>query len=169
MKAAPIPANDAQRLQALRELLILDTPPEERFDKLVAFAASEFEVPIALISLIDENRQWFKAKVGLDACETARDVSFCGHALASSEVLVVEDAQADERFSDNPQVTGEPFVRFYAGAPLVLPSGHIAGTLCLVDHQPRTLDAMDLSILGALRDLALAELTGKPAGDDNAA
>jgi len=164
MKAAPIPANDAQRLQALRELLILDTPPEERFDKLVSFAASEFDMPIALISLIDENRQWFKARVGLDACETGRDVSFCGHALASSEVMVVEDAHTDERFSDNPLVTGEPFVRFYAGAPLVLPSGHVAGTLCLIDHQPRTLDTMDLSILGALRDLAVGELINKSAG-----
>lgn len=158
MKAAPIPEHDQQRLQALRELLILDTPAEERFDKLVAFAAGEFDVPIALISLVDENRQWFKAKVGLAVCETSREISFCGHALASSDFLVVPDTLADERFNDNPLVTGTPFIRFYAGAPLVLPSGHVAGTLCLIDQKPRTLDPLDLSILGALRDLALQEL-----------
>lgn len=160
MKAAPIPANDPQRLQALRELLILDTPAEERFDKIVAFAASEFDVPIALISLVDENRQWFKSKVGLQTCETSRDISFCGHALASKDFLVIEDPLADERFRDNPLVTGDPFIRFYAGAPLMLPSGHVIGTLCLIDQKARTLDALDLSILGALRDVVLEELAG---------
>lgn len=117
MKAAPIPSSDPQRLQALRELLILDTPAEERFDKIVNFAASEFDVPMALISLVDDDRQWFKAKVGLDTCETSRDISFCGHALESHDVPVIENALTDERFSDHPQVTGAPFVRFYAGAP----------------------------------------------------
>ncbi|RZI80876.1 MAG: GAF domain-containing protein [Rubrivivax sp.] len=165
MKAAPIPADDFQRLQALRELLILDTPPEERFDRIVAFAASEFDVPIALISLVDEHRQWFKAKVGLQVCETARDISFCGHALETSDIFVVEDALTDDRFSDNPLVTGDPFVRFYAGAPLVLPSGHVAGTLCLIDQKPRRLDALDLSILSALRDLALDEIKGQTHDD----
>ncbi|RZL01985.1 MAG: GAF domain-containing protein [Rubrivivax sp.] len=160
MKAAPIPASDPQRLQALRALLILDTPAEERFDKIVAFAASEFDMPIALISLVDENRQWFKSKVGLQTCETSRDISFCGHALASQDFLVIENPLTDERFSDNPLVTGDPFVRFYAGAPLMLPSGHVIGTLCLIDQKPRTLDALDLNILGALRDLVLEELVG---------
>jgi len=162
LKAAPIPSSDPHRLQALRELWILDTPAEERFDKIVNFAASEFDVPIALISLVDENRQWFKAKVGLDTCETSRDISFCGHALESPDFLVIEDPLTDERFSDNPQVTGAPFVRFYAGAPLALPSGHVVGTLCLIDQRPRTLDPMELSILGALRDLVMAELAGDP-------
>ncbi|MBC7700906.1 GAF domain-containing protein [Aquabacterium sp.] len=164
MKAAPIPANDQQRLQALRDLLILDTPAEERFDKLVAFAAGEFDMPIALISLVDENRQWFKAKVGLTTCETSRDISFCAHALESPDFLIVPDTRADERFKDNPQVTGDPLMRFYAGAPLVLPSGHVAGTLCLIDQKPRQLDPLDLSILGALRDLALNELVREHRG-----
>ena len=165
MKTAPIPLHDQQRLQALRELLILDTPTEERFDKIVAFAASEFDMPIALISLVDENRQWFKSKVGLAACETSRDISFCGHALESTDFLVVPDTHLDERFSDNPLVVGAPFIRFYAGAPLMLPSGHVAGTLCLIDPKPRTLDPLDLSILGALRDLVLHELTGEHHGE----
>jgi GAF domain-containing protein len=158
MKAAPIPASDPQRLQALRELLILDTPAEERFDKIVAFAASEFDMPIALISLVDENRQWFKSKLGIEACETSRDISFCAHALESKDFLVIENPLADERFSDNPLVTGEPHIRFYAGAPLMLPSGYVIGTLCLIDQKPRTLDALDLTILGALRDLVVEEL-----------
>lgn len=160
MKAAPISPSDPQRLQALRELLILDTPAEERFDKIVAFAASEFDMPIALISLVDENRQWFKSKIGVETCETSRDVSFCGHALESHDFLVIEDPLSDERFSDNPMVIGDPFVRFYAGAPLVLPSGHVIGTLCLVDQKARTLDTLDLGILGALRDLVMEELVG---------
>jgi len=164
MKAAPIPEHDQQRLQALRDLLILDTPAEERFDKIVAFAAGEFDMPIALISLVDENRQWFKAKVGLAACETSRDISFCGHALESSDVLIVPDTHEDERFKDNPLVTGAPLIRFYAGAPLVLPSGHVAGTLCLIDQRPRSLDPLDLSILCALRDLVLDELVGEHRG-----
>lgn len=107
MKPAPIPSDDLQRLQALRELLILDTPSEERFDRLAAFAVSEFDVPICVISLVDQNRQWFKARVGLDVCETARDVSFCAHALQQSDVLLIEDAWLDERFHDNPMVVGD--------------------------------------------------------------
>lgn len=159
MLAAPIPANDGDRLAALRALLILDTPPEQRFDRIVQFAASEFGVPIALLSLVDENRQWFKARVGLDVCETGRDISFCGHAIVQHELFVIPDARADARFADNPIVTGEPKVIFYAGAPLAAPSGHNIGTLCLIDHQPRTLDATELAILTTLRDLLQEELT----------
>lgn len=159
MLAAPIPANDRARLEALRALLVLDTPPEQRFDKIVQFAASEFGVPIALLSLVDENRQWFKARVGLDVCETARDISFCGHAIAQDDIFVIPDARADARFADNPIVTGPPNVIFYAGAPLAAPSGHNVGTLCLIDHQPRTLDATELAILTTLRDLLQEELT----------
>lgn len=158
MKLAPIPDNDAQRLQALRELLILDTPPEERFDRVVAFAAQEFEVPIALVSLVDRNRQWFKSRIGLAACETARDISFCGHALLEHETLLIPDARQDARFADNPLVVGPPHIRFYAGAQLVLPSGHAVGTLCVIDTRPRELDPMDLAILGSLRDLVVQEL-----------
>lgn len=158
MKIATIPDNEKERLTALRELLILDTPPEQRFDRITEFAASEFEVPIALISLVDENRQWFKSRVGIDICETSRDLAFCAHALHSTELLIVPDALEDERFCDNPFVTGPPHIRFYTGAPLVLSSGLIAGTLCLIDMQPRELDKIELAILGTLRDLAVAEL-----------
>lgn len=163
MKPAPIPSDDLQRLQALRELLILDTPPEERFDRVAAFAAAEFDVPICVISLVDENRQWFKARVGVDVCETPRDVSFCGHALQQSDVLLIENALLDDRFHDNPLVTGDPFIRFYAGAPLMLPNGFVAGTLCVIDTKPRQVDAIDLAILGSLRDLVVAELLGQAA------
>jgi GAF domain-containing protein len=158
MLAAPIPDNDKERLAALRELLILDTRPEERFDKIVQFAAQEFDMPIALLSLIDENRQWFKASVGLDVCETGRDVSFCGHAILQPDIFVIPDARADQRFADNPIVTGDPYVIFYAGAPLTLASGFTVGTLCLIDHKPRQLDATELAILTTLRDLLLEEM-----------
>jgi len=158
MLAAPIPDDDAQRLEALRALLILDTPPEERFDRIVRFATEEFEVPIALVSLVDEHRQWFKAREGLGACETGRDISFCGHAIGQRGLFIVEDAHADPRFHDNPLVTQPPHVRFYAGAPLRLPDGACVGTLCLIDHRPRKLDELDQIILGALRDLVVTEL-----------
>lgn len=159
MLAAPIPANDQERLAALRALLILDTPPEERYDKIVQFAAEEFDVPIALISLLDENRQWFKARVGVEVCETARDISFCGHVIVQPDIFVIPDAREDARFADNPVVTGEPHVIFYAGAPIAEPSGHVIGTLCVIDHHPRTLDATELAILASLRDLLQEELS----------
>ncbi|MFG6433470.1 GAF domain-containing protein [Roseateles sp. LYH14W] len=161
MLHAPIPADDDARLQALRELLILDTPPEERFDRLVEFAADEFDVPVALISLIDRDRQWFKARVGMDACETSREISFCGHAILQPDIFEVLDATRDPRFADNPLVIGAPHVRFYVGAPLLLPGGAAVGTLCLMDAQPRQFDAMDRAILGTLRDLAVAELVSR--------
>ncbi|MBV8034199.1 GAF domain-containing protein [Roseateles sp.] len=158
MTPAPIPANDAERLRALRELLILDTPPEERFDHFVEFAASEFDVPIALICLVDSDRQWFKASVGLEACETSREVSFCGHTIVQRELFEVPDATRDPRFADNPLVAGAPFIRFYIGAPLTLACGATIGTLCLIDTRPRHLDALDRRILCTLRDLVVAEL-----------
>ncbi|HEY8878739.1 MAG TPA: GAF domain-containing protein [Roseateles sp.] len=161
MLPAPIPANDVDRLRVLRELLILDTPPEERFDRIVEFAASEFDMPIVLISLIDEQRQWFKARVGLDTCETSREISFCGHAILQRDLFEVLDAALDPRFADNPLVVGAPFIRFYIGAPLALPGGATIGTLCLIDTQPRHFDMLDRSILGTLRDLVVAELIGQ--------
>ena len=161
MQPAPIPGNDKERLAALHALLILDTPPEERFDRITEFAAAEFDVPIALISLIDEKRQWFKSKFGIDACDTARDISFCGHAIVQPEIFIISDATADPRFADNPAVIGEPFVRFYAGAPLVMPSGFAVGTLCLADCKSRQLDEIELSILKILRDLVVYELIEK--------
>jgi GAF domain-containing protein len=160
MQAASHPADEADRLAALYALLILDTPPEQRFDKIADFAASEFDVPIVLITLLDTERQWFKARFGLDACETGRDISFCGHAILQPDIMVVNDALEDERFADNPLVTGEPHIRFYAGAPLQMASGQRLGTLCLIDRRPRTLDQLDLGILATLRDLVVMELAG---------
>lgn len=165
MLAAPIPNNDAERLAALYALLMLDTPPEERFDKIVSFAAAEFDVPIALLTLVDENRQWFKAQQGMDVCETSRDVSFCGHAILRPDIMVIPDALADDRFADNPLVTGDPLIRFYAGAPLIMPSGHALGTLCVIDTKPREMDAIELAIFSTLRDLAVQELNSRSEAD----
>ena len=164
MQEPPRPANEPDRLRALRQLLILDTPPEERFDRLTAFATQEFDVPTALLSLVDDDRQWFKSRVGMGQCETSRDISFCGHAILQDDIMVVPDVNLDERFTDNPLVTGEPHIRFYAGAPLRLPGGQNVGTLCLMDDKPRTLDAIDLAILASLRDLAVEELVRRQQG-----
>ena len=169
MHPAPLPAKEQARLAALYALLLLDTPPEERFDKIVGFAAQEFAVPIALISLLDSERQWFKAKVGLSACSTGRDISFCSHAIIEDDIMVVPDALDDPRFHDNPLVSGAPHIRFYAGAPIRMPSGHALGTLCIIDTAPRTLDATDLAILGSLRDLLVMELSGASAPEGQAA
>jgi GAF domain-containing protein len=158
MTPAPIPADEDHRISALRQLLILDTPPEERFDRVVNFASEEFDMPIVLVSLVDSERQWFKARVGIDSCETSREDSFCGHAILQDDILVVEDALRDARFHDNPFVTGAPYLRFYAGAPLQLPGGQSVGTLCMIDTKPRSLDDTDLAILGALRQLVVDEL-----------
>jgi GAF domain-containing protein len=158
MMLAPLPHNEKERLRALRDLLIMDTAPEERFDRISAFAAKEFDVPIALVSLVDRDRQWFKSNFGLDACETQRDISFCGHAITKRETLVVPDALKDPRFEDNPLVLGHPHVRFYAGAGLRLPYGHVMGTLCVLDRRPREFDRLDVAILEGLRDLVVEEL-----------
>lgn len=134
---AKLGRDEAERLATLKRYAILDSAPEQCFDRVVKLAARQFDVPIALVSLIDENRQWFKASCGLDATETTRDIAFCAHAILGDDVLVVLDATKDERFADNPLVTGELHIRFYAGAPLVSASGHKLGTLCLIDHEPR--------------------------------
>ena len=127
------PANEAARIQALQGLGLLDSAPEERFDRLTRLAKRLFNVPIALVTLVDSNRQWFKSCVGLGVSETPRNVSFCGHAILQDELLMVADAKQDERFYDNPLVTGEPKIRFYAGYPLTVPDGNKMGTLCLID------------------------------------
>lgn len=158
MQKPPIPPDEDDRLRALRQLLILDTPPEERFNRIVAFASEEFDAPIALISLVDADRQWFKARVGLEASETPRDVSFCAHAILQEQTLVVPDATQDLRFHDNPLVTGDPHIRFYAGAPLSMADGQTLGTLCIIDRTPRELDRVERAILQSLRDLAVEEL-----------
>jgi GAF domain-containing protein len=153
-----LPHNEKQRLKALRNLLILDTPPEERFDRIAAFAAKEFGVPMALVSLVDRDRQWFKSNFGLEARETPRDVSFCGHVVTLPAPLVVPDALADPRFADNPLVTGPPYVRFYAGAGLRLPYGEVVGSMCVMDRRPRTFDRLDVAVLCGVRDLVVEEL-----------
>ncbi len=158
MKLAPFPVDESERLADLRALEILDTPAEERFNRIVRLALRIFGVPMAYVALIDSDRQWLKAKCGLKVDQTGRDISFCGHTILSSEPLVVPDAREDERFFDNPLVLREPFVRFYAGYPLAGRHGHNVGTFCLADTKPRTLDAKQLAILRELAALAEHEL-----------
>jgi GGDEF domain-containing protein len=134
----PVPLNEVERLAALRQLCLLDTPPDAVFDQLTALAARTFGVPMALVSLVDARRQWFKSRVGLDVLETPREHAFCAHAINHVDVFVVLDAQHDERFSDNPLVSGFPHIRFYAGAPLVMRDGTCPGTLCIIGTEPRT-------------------------------
>jgi phosphoribosyl 1,2-cyclic phosphodiesterase/CheY-like chemotaxis protein len=155
---AAIPDNEERRIASLRALKILDTEPEERFDRITRLAAALFDVPVALISLVDESRQWFKSRVGLNAKETSRDVSFCAHAVYSCEPIIVSDTFQDSRFADNPLVVDEPRIRFYAGYPLMLDGGNCIGTLCLVDIRPRTLEGRDLERLHDLADIALREI-----------
>ena len=152
------PGNETLRLSALRRLQVLDTPDEERFDRITRVAARAFNAPIALVSLVDENRQWFKSCIGLPMRETPRSMSFCAHALLSAEPLVIPDALADERFADNPLVTGEPFIRFYAGQPLTTLEGLPVGTLCILDREPRTFTAADRAVLKDLARWAQDEL-----------
>jgi GAF domain-containing protein len=150
MPRAPRPLSEAERLQALHDYQVLDTGREQAYDDLVALATHICDTPIALITLVDEDRQWFKARIGLAPHETSRDAAFCAYAIHGTDPLVVTDAPSDPRFADNPLVTGEPHIRFYAGAPLTTPHGHGLGALCVIDNKPRTLSPSQLNALKAL-------------------
>jgi PAS domain S-box-containing protein len=160
MRSAPLPPNEAERLAALQRYQILDTAPEADFDDLTRLAAQICGTPIALISLVDANRQWFKSRVGLeDSSETPRDVAFCAHAiLQPDDLFVIPDSHQDERFHDNPLVTGAPHIRFYGGAPLVTPDDHAVGMLCVVDHTPRDLTPLQLDALRVLGRQVMIQL-----------
>ena len=146
----PVPPGERKRLEILRSYEILDTRTEQAFDDFTELAAAICEVPIALISLVDEDRQWFKSKVGMEADETPRNVAFCAHAIMDDQVMVVPDAHKDSRFAENLLVTGSPNIRFYAGAPLISPEGQGLGTLCVIDREPRELNPSRKSALQAL-------------------
>ncbi|MBU2676628.1 MAG: GAF domain-containing protein [Gammaproteobacteria bacterium] len=158
MQAPELPDNEDERIETLRSLNILDTPAHDRFDRYTRMSARMFDMPIALISLIDSDRQWFKSKVGLDAEETPRDVSFCGHAILGDGVFEVQNSRRDKRFRDNPLVLEQPHVTFYAGAPLEAPNGHKLGTLCLIDRVPRRLSDEEKIMLKNLADMVVREM-----------
>jgi GAF domain-containing protein len=152
------PNNEEARLVALDKYAILDTDPEQSFDDLTLLASFVCKTPIALISLIDEDRQWFKSRVGMKASETSRDIAFCSSAIMQPDLFVVPDALADDRFRDNPLVVSDPHIRFYAGAPLINEDGYALGTLCVVDRSPRELAPDQREALKALSRLVLGQL-----------
>jgi GAF domain-containing protein len=156
--SAPLPANEAQRIAALRRFQLLDTAPEAVFDDFVKIASAVCEVPMALMSLVDESRQWLKARVGIEVTETPREHAFCAHTILGEETMVVEDAERDARFAENPLVTSEPHLRFYAGAPLIDSNGNALGALCVLDHRPRELSDMQRDVLERLARRVMAQI-----------
>lgn len=169
MPAAPIPSNESARLTALRRYRLLDTATEQPYEDATLLASAICASPIALVSLVDAERQWFKARRGLDVAQTPREQAFCAHAILGSETLVVEDATRDRRFADNALVTGEPGIRFYAGAPLIDRDGHALGTLCVIDRVPRVLDTMQRESLAALSRQVMAQIELRRTADELAA
>ncbi len=155
---AELPSNEAARLEALLNYRIIDTLPEDSYDDITLLASDICGTPMAAVSLIDSTRQWFKSKVGLAIPETTRDNAFCAHAILQPDITVVSNAQADERFADNPLVTGDPWIRFYAGAPLITPNGEALGTLCVIDQVQRTLTEQQINSLRALSRQVMAQL-----------
>jgi len=158
MKVADIPFNEQDRVGELHALNILDTPPEERFDRLTRLARHLFSVSTAVVSLVDIRRQWFKSHIGVVIPEISRDMSFCGHAILGDEILIVQEALEDERFHDNPMVINYPYIRFYAGCPIKGPSGNKLGTLCLYDTKPRSFDEQECALLEDLSCMVRQEL-----------
>ncbi|HWY74846.1 MAG TPA: GAF domain-containing protein [Verrucomicrobiae bacterium] len=154
----PLPENEKRRLEVLWHYEVLDSMPEEVFDDLTELAASICESPIALISLVDEKRQWFKSKIGISASETSRDVSFCAHAILQEGLFIIPDATKDERFANNPLVTSDPHIRFYAGSPLISPDGYPLGTLCVIDKVPHTLREDQKRALRILSRVVMTQL-----------
>lgn len=155
MALTPKPENEADRLAVLHDYQILDTPPDEAFDRITRLASRILKTPIALVSLVDKDRQWFKSRQGLETEETPREVAFCAHAICGQEVMVVPDASRDMRFAENPLVTQHPKIRFYAGAPLQDGEGHTLGTLCVVDTTPRQIDDEQRTVLQDLASIVM--------------
>jgi GAF domain-containing protein len=158
LSKAPVPINEDQRVEALHRYNILDTPPEEEFDHICRLASIICGTPVSLVTLIDRERQWFKSKTGLPMDETSRDIAFCSHTILQNGLFIINDALTDERFRKNPLVTGEPNIRFYAGAPLVTFDGHAIGSLCVIDRVPRKLTVDQSYALLALSYLAITML-----------
>jgi signal transduction histidine kinase len=158
MKSAPLPDNEPARIRKLNELDILDTLEEQAYDDLTCLAAQICDTPIALVSLVDSDRQWFKSRHGLDASETPREVAFCAHAILGDSVFVVEDSGLDERFHDNPLATGAPHVKFYAGAPLIMNDDVRVGTLCVIANEPRSISPQQEQSLAALARQVVSQL-----------
>jgi GAF domain-containing protein len=152
------PKNEAERLAALHQTKILDTPPEQIYDEAVQMAASICETPISAVSLVDGQRQWFKAKVGLGVSETPREHAFCAHTILNEEITVVQNALVDERFAQNPLVTGDPHIRFYAGVPLVTGEGHALGSLCVIYQKPRELKPGQIAALKWLARMVIDQI-----------
>lgn len=164
MRLPPVPDDEGERVASLHTYAILDSDPEDSFDRLARLAATLIGTPIALVSLVDETRQWFKARYGLEAPQTPREMAFCAHTILGTDIMEVEDARLDARFADNPLVTGAPDIRFYAGAPLLTPSGHRLGTLCVIDRQPRHLCDRDRQVLRDLAQTAMQLIELRHAG-----
>ena len=160
MLKPPIPPDEPERMNALREYHILDTPAEAVYDDIAHVCAGVCDTPVALITLVDGTRQWFKARVGVEEeiTETPRDIAFCAHAILRSEIMEVTDASVDERFADNPLVETHPRIRFYAGAPLITPDGYKLGTICAIDMRPRRLTEAQRDTLVALSRLVMRQL-----------